>query len=234
MAQTHSHDDDDDDELIFFVWAIGLDFHCTDTRIPTDKIITVYGTLTQVTCEGCGSMVELDHFCDQVRDHIKDIYRFDPTHPMSSTNSSAPLESTPILCLYCCRALVKPATVLFGRDLLNDFLDCCETDLHRLDLLIVDGTSLVDSPARTLVQNSSERTIRVVIHRELIDGAEHGFDFESANTRDLFLQGDCEDVFLELIKEMGWIDELQPDLLPPNSAVKVQKAQRDTAYQKWF
>lgn len=215
----------------------GLDFQCD--QIPRDKIVPVHGTLGRVACEGCGAEADYNRFCHQVQTQIKDIYKAkegdDNDNDVAATAppAAAPKESTPILCEQCRKPLVKPTTVLFGRSLPEEFFVRLEQDLPKLDLLIVAGTSLVVSPANTLVPYAADKTIRVVVNREPV-GVELGLDFANPASRDCFAQGDCDDVFLELCKELGWLDDLKPDLLPPESAEKVRKAQQDTAYQKWF
>ena len=207
----------------------GLDYQCD--KIPRDKIVSVHGTLHQAACEGCGATADYDQFCDQVRTQIKDIYN--PKDSDNDDDIKAPNESTPILCEQCHKPLVKPTTVLFGRSLPQEFFLQREQDLPVLDLLIVAGTSLVVSPANTLVPYAKEKTIRVIVNRQPV-GIELGLDFENPNSRDCFAQGDCDDVFLELCKELGWLDDLKPDLLSPESAEKLRKAQQETAFQKWF
>ena len=206
----------------------GLDFQCH--QIPSSKIIPVHGTIREASCEGCGTNIENNDFCDMVRTNIKDIYEVDAT---------APTESKPILCPNCQRPLVKPKTVLFGRSLPSEFSDSLEGDVSHLDLLLIIGTSLVVAPANRLVQVVPKTTIRVVVNNDPVGSAlgivyssKDKYDHES--TRDLFLQGDCDDVLLQLTTELGWLDDLDPDVLPPLSAERVRKAQRDAAYKKWF
>jgi NAD-dependent deacetylase sirtuin 2 len=206
----------------------GLDFQCQ--QIPTEKIIPVHGTIREASCEGCGAQMDYDEFCTMVRTNIKDIYNVDTT---------APAESKPILCPKCQRPLVKPQTVLFGRSLPSIFFDRQEEDLSNLDVLFIIGTSLVVAPANSVVQTVPSTTIRVVVNQDPV-GSELGIVYqhqnhpEAENTRDLFLQGDCDDVLLQLIVELGWLDDLNPDVLPPLSADRVRKAQSDLAYRKWF
>ena len=208
----------------------GLEWQCD--RIPRDKIVAVHGTLGQAACEGCGAAADYQQFCDRVQTQIKDIYHQDDND--NDNGNAAPVESSPILCDQCQKPLVKPTTVLFGRNLPAEFFVRMEQDLPQLDLLIVVGTSLVVSPANALVPCAADKTIRVVVNREPV-GMELGLEYSAHyNGRDFFAPGDCEDVFLELCKELGWVNDLNPDLLPPESAKKVQKAQQDTAYQKWF
>lgn len=201
----------------------GLDFQCEG--IPRNKIVSVHGTIREASCEGCGAAMDFNEFCSNVRTNIKDIYKQD---------NDAPKESVPILCNKCERPLVKPKTVLFGRSLPSEFFECAERDLPTIDLLIIAGTSLVVSPANSLVPAVAKDAIRVVVNTEPV-GTELGLIYdEDHRKRDFFAQGECDVVFLELIQELGWLDDLNADFLPPSSAELVLKAQRDAAYKKWF
>lgn len=183
----------------------GLDRQCTD--LPYDKVVSVHGSIAQVSCEGCHSDMDLDKFCIQVQSKIKNIYQPEQGPPLS----------TPIPCPNCGQALVKPKTVLFGRSLPNEFFVCAQNDLPHIDVLIVAGTSLVVSPANSLVYQVPDTTKRVVINAEPV-GQELGIDY-SGDGRDYFAQGNCDEVFLNLIKELGWLDNLvaKKHLLPPKS-----------------
>lgn len=186
----------------------GLDRQCD--QIPSDKIVNVHGSIAQVACEGCGADMDLAEFCHKVQNQIKDIYE----------PSNGPTKSTPIPCPKCSQALVKPKTVLFGRSLPEEFFERIHEDLPSLDLLIVAGTSLVVSPANSLVNLVPKSTIRVVVNTEPV-GEDLGIDYYHKNgtSRDYFAQGECESVFLDLIDELGWLDDIkaQMDLLPPKS-----------------
>jgi NAD+-dependent protein deacetylase sirtuin 2 len=203
----------------------GLDYQCD--QIPKLIMIAVHGTIGEAACEGCGNEMNYDEFCTLVRNNIKDIYQQD---------DNAPTESKPIVCNHCQQPLVKPKTVLFGRQLPTEFFHSVQNDLPNVDLLFIAGTSLVVSPANSVVRAVPSDTIRVVVNKEPV-GAELGIAYPESqvvNTRDYFAQGECDDIFLELIVELGWLDDLNIDLLPPESAERVLKARRDTAYQKWF
>lgn len=195
----------------------GLQFQCEE--IPEEKIVPIHGSLGLIRCEGCGQYADYETFCDQVRTKIKDIYGKD---------EDAPQESTPILCEHCHRPLVKPATVLFGRSLAPEFFHYRETD-RAPDLLLIAGTSLQVSPANSLV-NNFDSAIRILVNREMA-GAELGLGSEP---RDHFFPSDCDDFFLQLIVELGWLEELPVELLPEESKAKAEKAKQDNAYKNWF
>ena len=101
----------------------GLDYK---TGIPSQKLISVHGTLGRVECENCGAPYPSEQFLAALRTNIKDIYGRD---------TSAPTKSNPIPCLHCGSPHVKPATVLYGRNLPREFFDNKDQDLR--DLLIV-------------------------------------------------------------------------------------------------
>jgi NAD-dependent SIR2 family protein deacetylase len=188
----------------------GLDHQCTE--IPRDKIVNVHGTLSKAACEGCQTDMDFTSFCQKVQSNIKDIYT-------TSDDDNGPSESTPILCPHCGQALVKPTTVLFGRSLPEEFHVKSEQDLPTLDILIVAGTSLVVAPANSLVYRvPEESTMRVVVNTEAV-GQELGLDYNNNPKRDFLAQGECDAVFLQLIEELGWLEDLESkqDLLPPKS-----------------
>lgn len=191
----------------------GLDRQCT--AIPTKRIVPVHGTLARVACEGCQTPMEFSEFCQEVRTNIKDIYRVD---------TSAPTESTPIECPNCHQALVKPTTVLFGSSLPLDFFQCIQQDLPTVDLLIVAGTSLVVSPANSVVYKVPDTTQRVIVNMEQV-GADLGIEYgHCKDSRDWFLQGTCDKIFLELIRHLGWTKDLDVSVLPKASADLVKEA----------
>jgi len=187
----------------------GLDHQCTS--IPKNKIVNVHGTISEAACEFCGANVEFETFCENVRFSIKDIYGVD---------EEAPSASTPIHCQACGKPAVKPKTVLFGSNLPSEFFTCAEEDLGCADLLIVAGTSLVVSPANSLVYEVNENCMRMVVNMDEV-GEELGIDYSPSNmTRDYFAKGSCENTFLELIGHLGWNDDLKSmsHLLPRSSA----------------
>lgn len=210
----------------------GLDRQCEE--IPDDKIVPVHGTLSKVRCEGCGHEMDFDAFCGVVKTQIKDIYGVDLL-------DSAPETSTPILCDSCRKPLVKPSTVLFGRSLPSEFFDCFGRDMPACDLLLVAGTSLVVSPANSLVGAVPSTTVRVIVNRDPV-GQDLGIEYSknagsgsppsndrsvetSCEGRDLWARGSCDEVFLDLIHHLGWMDDLKAksDLLPPQSAALLRR-----------
>ena len=165
---------------------------------------------------GCGAETDFGAFCDSVSANIKDLYGID---------EAAPKESTPIPCARCNRPLVKPTTVLFGSNLPDSFFERSREDMPVCDLLIVAGTSLVVSPANSLVYRANPEAPRLVINNEPV-GAELGLDYSATEGgRDIFAQGECDDVFLELMGHLGWRDELAAlaGVLPEQSKARLER-----------
>ena len=69
---------------------------------------------------------------------------------------------------------------------------------------------------------------RVVINNEEV-GKELGIDYSNAeNKRDYFAQGNCDEVFLNLITELGWLQDLNEvvDNLPQSSIELIEAKQK--------
>ena len=186
----------------------GLDYQ---TGIPDAQIVPVHGSLGRAACEFCSAEVDFATFQEAVRTQIKDIY---------SEDEDAPAESTPILCESCGRAGVKPSTVLYGRSLPDAFSEVCDSELPSAELLIVAGTSLTVSPANSVVRRVGKRCFRVLMNREKV-GEDLGLKFKSTKRgrRDVFVEGECDEGILDLVEQLGWLDDLAQyrDALAPAS-----------------
>ncbi|GMH84208.1 hypothetical protein TrST_g13488 [Triparma strigata] len=136
-----------------------------------------------------------------IKTQIKDIYKTDP---------SAPASSTPIKCPSCSKPLVKPSTVLYGRNLPAEFHENAQSDASAANLLIVAGTSLTVYPAASLPEMAGgilSETTRLVVDRDKAAGYRASIDIKN-NPKDIMLEGDCDSVFLDLIEEAGWLEDL--------------------------
>lgn len=177
----------------------GLEDQCT--QLPRSKVIAVHGSMDRAECAMCETEVEMDAFADSVRRQIKDLSGQDP---------SAPPESTPVMCPTCGCKTMKPAIVLFRSSLPKIFFESVPEDVKGVDLLIVLGTSLQVAPANSIVWRVPKSAMRVLVNREPV-GLHLGLDFDESTTkRDYFAEGNCEDVLLELMTHLGWLDELDP------------------------
>lgn len=188
----------------------GLDYQLD---LPDEKIVPVHGSIGKVVCEKCGHNERPADFCSRVKLNIKDIYGIDPLAPKESTN---------ILCLKCKAPTVKPGTVLFGSSLPEEFFKRKAEDLPSADLVIISGTSLVVSPANSIASEAPSTALRLVVNNEAV-GEDLGIRYGRgvAEAKDLFAQGNCDDIFLRLIDLLGWRKDLEArkDVLPEASLV---------------
>lgn len=188
----------DEERLLQRVFTQNIDGLDYQTGISRERVTNVHGSIANVTCEGCKREMSFDAFCDELRKNIKDIYGVDPTAPETSTH---------IPCPSCKRPLVKPSTVLFGSSLPEAFFDQLPS-LSTADLLIVAGTSLVVSPANSVVQHVPRNCPRLIVNKERVC-EDLGIVYGTAAERDIW-SGDisCDEAFLELIKLLGWQEKL--------------------------
>ena len=176
----------------------GLEGQCA--MLPKEKVIPVHGSMDRVACEACGAEMDFTAFCQEVKTKIKDITQMDP---------DAPAESSFIKCTKCKKAAVKPTIVLFHSPLPEEFFYSLQSDLTSgVDLLLVMGTSLSVAPANQIVPLVSETTIRVVMNKEPV-GYRLGIDYSESPERDFFCKGTCDEVALDLIGELGWVNDLK-------------------------
>jgi NAD-dependent deacetylase sirtuin 2 len=187
----------------------GLEDQCE--QLPRDKVIAVHGSMDRAECASCKTECDFNVFAAQVQQQIKDL---------SGQDADAPAKSTPIICSTCGGMLMKPAIVLFRSSLPEVFFDSVPDDVSDVDLLFVIGTSLRVAPASSLVWRVPKSALRVLINREEV-GMHLGMNFD-VTKRDFFAQGNCDEVILELMSHLGWIEEVRPLLaqgkLAPMSA----------------
>ncbi len=115
--------------------------------------------------------------------------------------------------------LVKPDIVFFGEALPSRFFKLINEDFAKCDLLIVMGTSLKVQPFASLIEKVNKSVPRILINREKVGIKEDdiisflikkmdGFNFED-DSRDYFIQNDCDDSIKEIVLELGWYQELE-------------------------
>lgn len=195
----------------------GLD---SNLEIEQGKVVHVHGTLGKIECEFCKETYPVELFREEVRTKIRNIY--DPS------DASAPRSSSNIYCQSCFKAGVKPATVMYGSALPSTVFRSFAADFPaNVDLLIIAGTSLTVSPACNLVTMVTEGTPRLLVNNDMV-GLELGLDFSGRKegTVDAFLQGECDQGFLFLCRELGWLGDLFAciDRMCPASAAALRQA----------
>ena len=127
-----------------------------------------------------------------------------------------------------CNSIIIPDIVMNDDDLPEEFFDQLDKDFHECDLLIVMGTSLKVEPFPGMIEDPPLNVPRVLINNEPVVtyfeelGEKNGKLVETSkdrlsqkfkfghffNRRDIFLGGELQNNILELIKELGWEDEL--------------------------
>jgi NAD-dependent SIR2 family protein deacetylase len=196
-----------DHAILNMVYTQNIDGLDQQAGIPQTKIINVHGTMAEAQCEFCATMEDQKTFVNKVKMNVRDIY---------GQNPGAPKKSTPILCSHCKKPGVKQRTVLYGRTLPPEFYESQKQDLPQTDLLIVAGTSLTVAPACDLPYNVGASTKRVLINRE--KAGQGMLDLRNRpGSRDYFLHGDCDDIFLKLLEALGWLSDIPLGKLCDNS-----------------
>lgn len=150
-----------------------------------------------------------------MKTQIKDIYNVDPT---------APKESSEIRCPACNKALVKPNTVLFGSSLPGAFFEELP-QLDEADLLIVAGTSLVVSPANSVVNYVPSTCCRLIVNKEPV-GQDLGIRYGSWAVQDVWTgEMSCDEAFMELIQLLGWQEKVKriQHLLPESNQELIKR-----------
>ncbi|KAF0709611.1 Aste57867_5836 [Aphanomyces stellatus] len=213
----------DERGLLQRVYSQNIDGLIHQTAIARDRIVDVHGTLQQVMCEFCGSDggYTTDSFCAAVEANIKNIYA-------DSTSGS----SRPILCHDCGRAGVKPSTVLYGRSLPKAYFDAQAVDFpSQCDLLVVAGTSLTVFPAAGLVAHVGPSVPRLVVNMEPV-GMDLGIDCRVDSDIDAFVEGDCDEGFLHLAVELGWLEDMHAlaAYLCPTSYARLMAARKEAGH----
>lgn len=192
----------------------GLD---NQTDIPPELVVPVHGSLGSTSCEGCGATYPQDKFIEAVKKNIKDIYK---------TGVDAPEESKTIPCLSCNQPLVKPSTVLYGRQLPDRFHQSLDVDFadDKIDLLFIMGTSLTVGPANLIPGYVSKNCKRVYVNMEA--GGRFTESNCNRNGRDYFFKGDIDQSLKILCDVLGWTDMLRSyaNKMCPASAALLSKS----------
>lgn len=82
------------------------------------------------------------------------------------------------------------------------------------------------APANSLVWRVPKTAMRLLVNREPV-GWHLGVTYGQESTRDVFAQGNCDTILLELMSHMGWLKDLEPLLaeqkLPQSSAALLSR-----------
>jgi NAD-dependent SIR2 family protein deacetylase len=97
-----------------------------------------------------------------------------------------------------CGSYVKPDIVFFGEDLPPRFHQLVDSDTDMADLLIVMGTSLMVMPVAAIPSWVRRDCPRMLLNRERVG------NFLKIQSRDVFVEGDCDDGVREICRLAGW------------------------------
>jgi NAD-dependent deacetylase sirtuin 2 len=206
----------DDRGCLLRVYDQNIDglYHSLGLRWP--KLVKLHGSLAEAACEFCGAAYPFHEFCDAVRTKIRNIY--------DAEDAAAPTTSSSISCPRCGKPGVKPSTVLFGTDLNPHVVKTLNIDFQQkredIDLLLISGSSLMVSPACTMVSQVGPSVPRILVNNEQV-GSNVGLNFDDDDGRDIWINSSCDRGFLELSTKLGWNDQLRryKDLLCESSRI---------------
>jgi NAD-dependent SIR2 family protein deacetylase len=97
-----------------------------------------------------------------------------------------------------CGSYVKPDIVFFGEELAPRFGQLVDSDTDQADLLLVMGTSLMVMPVAAIPSWVRRDCPRILLNRERVG------NFMKLQSRDVFLEGDCDDGVRIICQLTGW------------------------------
>ena len=106
------------------------------------------------------------------------------------------------------KKIVKPDITFFGENLPEEYISNYKKDFKNCDLLIVMGTSLHVQPFGSLAYMVDDDCPRILINRDLVGDFIDSINEPDSNTRDVFIQGDCDAGCFKLAKYLGLTKEL--------------------------
>ena len=169
--------------------------------VPTELVVAAHGNMDSATCVATGAPVEVAEVRAALCGPGADV--------PPATAEGAPLAGWQALAKRH-GGLVKPDIVFFGEALPDRFFRALDADFAACDLLLVAGTSLVVHPFASLPALCVGATPRALLNRERCgEGPEVGFEFDSDERQDVFVEGDCDAAVWSAAEVLGWTEELR-------------------------
>ena len=153
--------------------------------IPEDKIVFAHGKITEAACPRCGKYYDINLLRDEYVMKDKILY-----------------------CERCNKVPIKPIVIFYGQSLpISFFLSFF--GVYFSDLSFIMGTSLKVYPFSGLVYKLPKNSWRILINKEKAGDKyeDNRLDFDNKCKKDLFLEGNADDVIMKLVKDVGWEDE---------------------------
>jgi len=210
----------EDESLLTRVYTYNVDGLDFQTGIDQDKVCNLLGTAGRARCESCGDAYPFQEFCSALREGVKDYEGYD---------ESAPTDTSPIACLSCKQVFVKPDTVMIGptgkSSLPEHFYKLVQTDAPSMDLLIILGSNLPDTPANRILRMVPRSCPRLIITEKQV-GRDLGIQCGPGAKRDVFCQMPCDQAVAKLLELLGWTSKAARIrlYLPPTSQALVHAA----------
>jgi NAD-dependent SIR2 family protein deacetylase len=176
-------------KILHHIYTQNIDNLEIETGIPQDKITQLHGTIDKAICYFCYNVYPINDFYNYLKKNVKDIEDEDNV-----------IKSKKLLCPKCNKPGIKPDIILFGEQLNEISFE----ETKDADLLIIAGSSLKVSPANKIPLSVSIECPRMIINNEFPFVP----DFLQPDTFDLFIEGKCDETFLEFSSYLGWTDEL--------------------------
>jgi NAD-dependent SIR2 family protein deacetylase len=178
--------------ILHHIYTQNIDNLEKEVGIPSHKITQLHGTIGKAVCYFCNRQFPINDFYDHIKNNIRNVNNND--------NDNKDIKSTELLCNKCQKPGIKPDIVMFGETIKENKFN----ETKDAELLIVSGTSLQVFPANKIPLRVPIGCSRMVINNELPLIP----DFMQPDTLDLFIEGKCDESFLEFASYLGWTDDL--------------------------
>jgi NAD-dependent SIR2 family protein deacetylase len=177
-------------KILHHIYTQNIDNLENIVGIPSHKITQLHGTIDKAICYFCNNYYPITDFYNHIKDNIRDI---------NDPDLKDKPKSTELICDKCDRPGIKPDIVMFGEEVKDTSFEATKD----ADLLIISGTSLQVFPANKIPLRVPIGCPRMIINNELPLIA----DFMESDTFDLFIEGNCDESFLEFASYLGWTDD---------------------------
>jgi NAD-dependent SIR2 family protein deacetylase len=178
----------EDKQCLHRIYTQNIDGLESLAGISTDKLVECHGNFRSSSCIKCRKPI-----------------------PIEDCQKTVVIEGSVPTCTEC-GSLVKPNIVFFGEEMPSRFQELISNDMEECDLLLILGTSLLVMPVAGIPSWVSSDCPRTLINRELVGdfiGRSGISSRGGSTTRDLFLQGDCDDSVQRICDLANWKEDIE-------------------------
>lgn len=158
--------------------------------VSDERIVEAHGSYSEVYCLSCNERYRYEEYFSEFK------------------------KGEVCYCRKCKHGLIKPNIVFYGEELPSRFYDFLREDVKKAKMLIVMGTSLTVSPCCYIPGYVSKDVPRVLINRDNVGvddedvyREDHKLYFGMENSRDIFIQGELDEICLNIIENMDWTEQ---------------------------